>query len=68
MATKTEIERFIRKEIRDLGLEGFLAKYEIALDEAKQELHEVEAFIRKHPLLTVGGAIVIGFYLRKLFE
>ena len=68
VASKADMHKLIKQEIEALGFEDFLAKYEVTLDEAKQELDEVEAFIKKHPFLSVAGAVVIGYYLRKIFE
>lgn len=63
-----DVKKLIKKELKNFDFEGFLAKKDIALDEAKKEITKLEEFVKEHPLISVGGAVLIGYYFRKMFE
>lgn len=68
MASKNDIKTWIKEEFSKLGLDSFIEKEDIFVDEAKKEIRHIGDFVKKHPFISTFGALFVGFQLGKFFK
>ena len=64
--TAKELRSFLKKAQEELG--KFQDDNKDVWEEAVDHKESTQEFIRKHPLLAVGGAVVAGYFLGRLLK
>ncbi|MFP4524261.1 MAG: hypothetical protein ACLFO2_03045 [Candidatus Woesearchaeota archaeon] len=64
--TAKELRSFLKKAQEEL--EKFQDDNKDSWESAVERKETAEEFIRKHPFISVGGALVAGYFLGRLFK